>query len=631
MAGPAEADWVEVAAAIGPAELGALRTLLGFDGGDLALKASSVHTVRGDEILPARRRSASVTGRSAAVFDYLSENVLPRLQPAFLGRSLEIVCNHYDVVSYAPGGFFAPHVDHVPCRAPSIAIWHGLLCLEAEGCEGGCTAVYGPERAPPRVCLTATRTPGSVALLRQDVRHAGLMVTSGRKVVLKFDVLELRPFLPPPAGAPLDSVSAVCLECLDGDLWLDRAVLLKLEYFRRHLAFEGDPRRTRLGLSRGECLALYLYLAGRDEAGVATVATEAVHDLLEYMGAEEAALPAAAFEALWGVRRPLLTASPEWAALFGDLAVRHPSLSLFIVLQRHEQSELGAEDVACPYEALLLDARGAPLLDTGGRWLFQRPGVVDRKRLLTRYSAGPSVLSSEELAAAGSDVSAVARGVVEAFVRRRLQPYVDAGGECGGGGAPRPVLGEAQGRALARAALYDSVGRRRRLVIREQVAARRTDHREEEEYCNDGDSYSVSYYVTTSFFVEWLLWPGPLNGPPEGGGASLSPAVLEAEGCGRYDGEAEEQTDDADDFVGSEGVSLLAPFALVAAERGYNEEEQRPGSGRADDEERSRGPAPLPRPPRPLAEAVAEHEGHGAEGDAEESRGGGRRGTFGQA
>ena len=134
-------SWVE-AAVLSLEEIEELIALLDVED-DWGFEASKVHTVRGDEVLPTRRNSQSVTGRSSEVFDYLSANVLPRLQSfEAAGTCIEVVRNHYDVVAYAAGGFFAAHVDHVPCRAPSVTIWHGLLCLAAEGCVGGCTAVY---------------------------------------------------------------------------------------------------------------------------------------------------------------------------------------------------------------------------------------------------------------------------------------------------------------------------------------------------------------------------------------------------------------------------------------------------------------------------------------------------------
>jgi len=535
-------NWIEVIA-ITEADLADFKLLLDLENKLELQEPSRVHTLRGDEILSSRRNSKSYTARSEDIFDCLEKTVMPQLSSLFPQSDLELIRNHYDIIAYEPGGFFAPHVDHVPSRAPSVTIWHGLLCLAADECLGGCTAVYD-SNGVLEADLEASRTPGSMVLLKQDVRHSGQVVTRGKKIVLKFDLLEVHDSLP---TSPT-STALVCLECLDGDIWLHREILLKLDYFKKHLAFEKDPLRTRLGVTRKDCAALYLYLAGRDDVSSSAAATRNVHEMLQYMGSEEAELPVEAFAELRGTRRSLITSCLDQALLFEELARHHSSLSLVIILQRQELHELteSPEGEGRPFDAMLFDARGMPLLDTGGSpWITSRRSLIDSDQSLTRYVAGSSLLSDDVLMAS-SNVVLVAQRLAEAFVRRRLLPKRQASKERETDVAEMFLKPE-QARALSRAALYDALGRRR--CFSEDAVATRVEKRSYDECCNDGDTYSVSYYVTSTFYIEWLLWPAPFDQPLTALTSLLSPTVLKSNGGRRYDHKAQHESDESDGFV----------------------------------------------------------------------------------
>jgi len=260
-----------------------------------ALKASAVHSRSGDVVDPQRRLSFGRSGRSEGVFDFIDASVLKEISERVGGGATWAVYRgHYDLVYYAPGGFFAKHVDHVNAYGPGICCWHTLVCLDAEGCEGGQTLVHSSVAHASSV----TTTPGMCLLIRNGIPHEGCKVERGRKVLLKFEVFQFAPKKRREEASVVQEEMISCL-CADGVFHMERRLLLRQPFFERLMAFEGIREDMKLGgLSTSECKALRLFLLGDDAICQDSQDLVNAHEVLRYISAPEAALTISEFACL---------------------------------------------------------------------------------------------------------------------------------------------------------------------------------------------------------------------------------------------------------------------------------------------------------------------------------------------
>jgi len=451
---------LEVEACLGDAERRALRRQLPD-----VFEPAPVRSGGRDVVRPEARLCDKLTGRDEAVFDWLERRVLP-----LLPGGAELLRTHYDLLRYRPGGFFAPHVDFSPLGAERVQVCQALLCLSEAPCGGGETAYFqdGARRAS-----AASKTPGGLLVLAAGVRHEGCLVTSGEKLVLKFDVLARVP-------------GEVDCRCTDGELRCRRATLLRSSYLAGLLRFRGE-RRLAVDLSVRELADVCAHLEAR---GSARGSARELHARLRYMAeADATALTAEEFELL-GSHTCLRTedgdAARRWLALaaHADFAFLH--VVCWVVYDDEDYSF----------------SHGARL-----------------QRCVALGPSGRALLSWEEeavvlLGCGGSahDPPQEPEEVVDAFILRALKEQEESGYR---GAFPTEPAARETAPYLqldsAGAELLVALAHRSPLLGRpdgEPVGPRKwldLSRASVEENCNDGDGALVYCYHHVGYYSEWWL------------------------------------------------------------------------------------------------------------------------------
>ena len=130
----------------------------------------------------------------------LAATILERLRPHLPeqvepGWHLQGINERIRFYRYDPGERFAWHLDAVFHRTDTEWSWLTLMIYLNDNFEGGATSFY--DDSAPGGFLRVTPKTGTVLLFRHDelLRHAGEKVTTGRKYVLRTDVMyRLRAF-----------------------------------------------------------------------------------------------------------------------------------------------------------------------------------------------------------------------------------------------------------------------------------------------------------------------------------------------------------------------------------------------------------------------------------------------------
>lgn len=487
---------VEVETCIDVHERLALLRLLPIDFAPAAVWTRGSAGKRGEDVVREQERLCDkLTARDEVVFEWLQLHVMP-----LLPSGAEILRTHYDLLRYRPGGFFAPHVDFSPLAATGVDVCQALLCLSAAPCGGGETAFFeqvgaaSGEAAPAerRISL-ASKTPGGLLVLAGGVRHEGCLVTSGEKLVLKFDVVAPR------------LAEAIKLRCVDGALRCGIVLLQRSSYLSSLLNFarrvEGAHTAV-LDMTVRELAAVCNHLAGLGNP------TPQLHARLAYMAEADATVLTAEELALMHHKSCLRTEDGDAARRWLGLA-HHPDFAFLNVIcwaiyDEEDFAFLNASPLCC----VALGPSGQPLM-----------GWTEEEELPSVLGTGGSV---RERASGASSEAALVRDpeeVADQFILRCLKEQEERGDR---GGFPLGTLSAAAGahqaldqpylslHATAAKTLIDLAHRspllgrpdgqfadaRKWLTLTRHVV---------EDYCNDGDGEAITAYHHVGFFSEWWL------------------------------------------------------------------------------------------------------------------------------
>lgn len=458
---------------------------LGFKA--LCDRQSSVHTQAGDLVLPERRSSFGHVGDEKGVFEVLQTTV-----PA----GFEVVEGHYDLIHYEIGGHFARHKDFVPVTAPGLKWWHALLCLEAPD-EGGQTRVFSEKGFEDVSWAT-----GDV-LLVAGAEHEGLAVIAGCKTLLKFDVWQFE------HGKELRRY-----RCADGAARMPADILQHSSFFEKLFNFEeGYKEHSMLGLSLADLAMVYAYLGGGTDAADPM----RLHELLELLCCPEATLAPLSFRALQMPSGAVAVESHEAAVALAAMA-RQEFYELFVVLRRAEWITAEGSTYCHDRGIFLLSAKGKPLFSTRGDWLgpaasraFQHDYGVQKHH----YSLEPPLPQLKGNAGFNLDDDPEMSPRWSVFMNPdEAEPVIAVAAN-----ALRAVLHAQEARRSTEVPGEDVPHPNPEWCQKMEAIVSQTcksfddfdcnggSHTERSvyEYCNDGDGYYSSEYVSTVFAVDWLL------------------------------------------------------------------------------------------------------------------------------
>ena len=466
------------------------------------LSASAVHTRAGDIIDPRRRLSFSQSGRSAPVFDVIDAMLLPELA-AQLAGSLVVYRGHYDFLYYTAGGFFSKHVDHVSAYGPGLCCWHVLLCLDAEGCTGGETVLHLVP-VPHRSCATVST--GGLLAIRSGTSHEGAVIKQGRKVLLKFEVFQFE------ACMPHDTDAVTCC-CCDGEVSVERRLLLRQPFFEKLGAFEGPQERVQLsGMTGAECRALRSFLLGEPDLADCDIAV--AHDVIAYLAGPESVLTEPEFAELCR-DQCLKTKERHVAERLAALAEESHDYVFLGVVHCWSVNVQDAWDLCldgCMRESfaasLCVISSGHVVLATwpGPKWHRKRDSGfiflpdVNKDVHLYDVKGLPSTdsfqrmdaLLVEQVCATTAEVSCIKKQLQERVLSASLQPPIE--------------LTVAAGAKLARLLLRRATQPEFKKILEASVGMARFRHEVQEDACNDGESYfTTTLYESRIYEFEWVL------------------------------------------------------------------------------------------------------------------------------
>jgi hypothetical protein len=468
------------------------------------LKASAVHTRTGDRVDHRRRLSYSRSGRCPSVFDAI-DALLPELAAEMTG-SLAVYRGHYDFLYYTAGGFFSKHVDHVSAYGPGVCCWHALLCLDADGCVGGETVLH---TAPEPHRSRATVTAGGLLAIRSGVSHEGAVVAEGRKVLLKFEVFQ---FEAPPHPA-FDTDTVTCC-CCDGEVEVERRLLLRQPFFEKLDSFEGPRPRVRLsGMVVADCRALRAFLLG--DQPLADSDAAAAHDVIAYLAGPESVLAEPEFAQLCHDQF-LKTGDRDVAERLAALAAESRNYVFLGVVHCWTVNVQDAWDLcldSCSRESfaasLCVVASGHVALTTwpGPKWHREKDSgfiflpdlnkdvhIYDAKGLPPKDSfQSMDAILTEQVCAETAEVGSIRRQP------RRRSKFTTT---------PQPPveLTVAAGARLAQLLLRRATQSEFKQVLEASVGMARFRHEVQEDACNDGESYfTTTLYESRIYEFEWAL------------------------------------------------------------------------------------------------------------------------------
>lgn len=428
---------------------------------------------RGEHVDEERRQCLKVTARTASVFDLLEATFVSQLPVPVGGARWQLLRGHYDVLVYGPGDFFLRHRDFAPVSSALIQHYAALLCLEAD-CEGGRTALWPKSSEGQPEESDASCTPGDALLIRVDVEHEGRRVISGRKVVLRLDLL----LSLPGSAAELPFVSALRRFCALGG----------------SAANGVEPPGAVLG-----------YIEG---ARVFDCDTTELATALDYYGCDEAVLEDSAQFARLALEGEALVAAGSRSAgrdarRLWSAAWRPGCCGLLFLLAFKRETVDGMESSWNPLGSLAFFADGSPahvhgfsaarrLMGVGEGAVMQAAGARRAAAALVFGGEEDPVRMASELVLWASSAelqrepgqarARPARGCAaadEVYDAWRLL-----------------VLGRLEALLATAAAMVD-------LERREAMAS--WGHRTEQEYCNDGDYELTHVYETTALHEVWCL------------------------------------------------------------------------------------------------------------------------------
>lgn len=150
---------------------------------DIAWRASTVYDGVAERESH-KRRSVQKTLKDERIFALADAALLPLLSKQMSFAGLRLVRNHVDCIKSVPGDEFEAHRDFELLAGAGTRSLALLVCLQPPF-EGG-ELVLGPGTDEE---TKITYSAGTIVLFACRTTHAALPVTSGEKLLLKFDVL----------------------------------------------------------------------------------------------------------------------------------------------------------------------------------------------------------------------------------------------------------------------------------------------------------------------------------------------------------------------------------------------------------------------------------------------------------
>ena len=138
------------------------------------------------EIESSRRSSSQASGHKGWVFEEAAKAL--QAHPGAAPKNVQVLRGHYDFIQYGPNESFGEHRDFEAFRGAEVTTLTALLALSAP-LKGGELIVRGEQGDVAR-CGYET---GLLCVFPARLRHAAAPVELGTKLVLKFDVVATGP------------------------------------------------------------------------------------------------------------------------------------------------------------------------------------------------------------------------------------------------------------------------------------------------------------------------------------------------------------------------------------------------------------------------------------------------------
>ena len=121
------------------------------------------------------------------IFD-LAEKVVDMINSEHQSKKFCLYRNDIMHIKYDAGGYFKSHEDYLSLTSNFVEEYSLIICITREGCQcqGGETLLHLNKYFTH--VSKASITPGGCLLFRKDINHEGLVVKSGEKEILTFNV-----------------------------------------------------------------------------------------------------------------------------------------------------------------------------------------------------------------------------------------------------------------------------------------------------------------------------------------------------------------------------------------------------------------------------------------------------------
>lgn len=137
-------------------------------------------------IAPEIRNSLQKRFKDGESFRLIEEEVLSHINNENENEnfSMKLVYSEIDLIKYEVGGFFKRHHDFVHFVSDTMKCYSLLICLEGD-CVGGETKLYIEDE---EYTIAHSKKPRHYLLFRNELDHEGVVIKSGKKVILKVDL-----------------------------------------------------------------------------------------------------------------------------------------------------------------------------------------------------------------------------------------------------------------------------------------------------------------------------------------------------------------------------------------------------------------------------------------------------------
>lgn len=155
----------------------------------VGFEEATIDTRSGPEMRKEMRNNTRVTLDAPRLAAELFERAAPLLPPSFGEWSLSGVNERFRYYRYEPGEMFRPHQDGTFRRSETERSMLTFMVYLNEGCSGGSTVFHLPGGED----LEIVPRQGMALVFVHRQLHEGAPVLSGRKYVLRTDVMYARP------------------------------------------------------------------------------------------------------------------------------------------------------------------------------------------------------------------------------------------------------------------------------------------------------------------------------------------------------------------------------------------------------------------------------------------------------